>query len=282
MTLAYPQAKGCALFWSLAAAGSLALHLGLPLGLIDAVAPPPEPPTADTAGVTGAIMFDLSDLIAAPSDAGEDSAAQIASQQAPTVTQATEAVEPAKAADQPLLNQMPHEVLDDELKFGVASPEPANETEKTAQETATEYTPEQVDKNSQLGATDSVAAQASVSGQEAPRVAEKAQAQSEGLTAQDKARIEDWQRSVVLTIAKAKSYPPEARKKRIEGTVRVLFTLDSYGNLLTARVQDSSGAPVLDNSALKVLRKIGKFPTPPTVLQQDSFTLLVPLSYGIR
>lgn len=281
MTLAYPQASGGAAFWALAATGSLALHLGLPLSLFDPSAPPP-PTARETAGVTGAIMFDLSDLIAAPADAGEDSVAQNASQEAPTVTESAEAVDPAKAADEPLLNQVPYDVADDELKFGIASPEPAEDTEELAHETATEYTPEQVDKDSQLGAEDSAASEASVSGQDAPQVAEKAQAQSEGLSAHDKAQIEDWQKSVVLTIAKAKSYPPEARKKRIEGTVRILFSLDSYGTLLRAQVQDSSGAQVLDQAALEVLHKIGKFPTPPSVLQLPEYTLLVPLSYGIK
>jgi protein TonB len=281
MTLAYPQASGGAAFWALAATGSLAQHLGLPLSLFDPSAPPP-PPARETAGVTGAIMFDLSDLIAAPADAGEDSTAQNASQEAPTVTESAEAVDPAKAADEPLLNQVPYDVADDELKFGIASPEPAEDTEEIAHETATEYTPEQVDKDSQLGAEDSAASEASVSGQDAPQVAEKAQAQSEGLSAQDQAQIEEWQKSVVLTIAKAKSYPAEARKKRIEGTVRILFTLDSYGTLLRAQVQDSSGAQVLDQAALEVLHKIGKFPTPPSVLQLQEYTLLVPLSYGIK
>ena len=270
------------MFWGLAFVGSLTLHLGVPFGLLDRVSTPPQTHAEEPVGVTGAIMFDLSDLIAAPTDAGEDSAAQNASTEAPTVTESAEAVEPAKAADEPVLNQVPYDVMDDELKFGIASPEPAADTEEIAQETATEYTPEQVDKNSQLGANDSAAAQASVSGQQAPRVAEKTKAQSEGLTAQDRARIGDWQKSVVLTIAKAKSYPNEARKQRIEGAVRVLFTLDSYGTLLTAKVQDSSGATVLDDAALATLRRIGKFPTPPSVLRQDRFTLLVPLGYEIK
>ncbi|MGH1356033.1 MAG: TonB family protein [Thalassovita sp.] len=281
MTLAYPQASGSPVFWGLAMAGSVALHLGLPLSLFDPDAPL-NPQVVETTGVTGAIMFDLSDIIAAPSDAGQDSVAQNASQQAPTVTESAEAVDPAKAADEPALNQVPYDVADDELKFGVASPDPAEETKEIAKETATKYTPEQVDKESQLGAEDSQASEASVSGQDAPQVAEKAQAQSEGLTAQDKAQIEDWQKSVVLTIAKAKSYPPAARKKRIEGTVKILFTLDGYGALIDAQVQDSSGHTVLDQAALDTLRKIAKFPTPPAVLQLEAFTLLVPLSYGIR
>lgn len=281
MSLAYSERSLQPLLWLAALGGSLGLHFGLPALLLEP-ARATKPPQQQEASATGAILFDLSDIIAAPSDAGEDSQAQTASTAAPTVTESAEAVDPAQAADEPVLNQTPYEVEDDELKFGVASPEPAEETEEVAEETATEFEPEKVDMASALGAEDAEAAAASVSGQEANEVAETATAESEGLSAEQKAEVQDWQKSVVLAIAKAKSYPQEARAKQLQGTVTVAFTLDAYGYLTAQDVQDSSGSTILDAAALAILEQIGKFPTPPNFLEKSEITLLVPVNYSVK
>lgn len=280
MSLAYPQQSSGLWLWGLAVAGSLALHVGLPVGLLTPA--PPAVQQVQETSVTGAIMFDLADLIAAPSDAGEDSAAKTASVAAPTVTESATVVDPAKAADEPILSRVPYEVEDDELKFGVASPDPVKETDVLAHETATEYEPEKVDVASALGAQESDAAEASVSGQDAPNLAETAQAKSEGLSADEKAEVLEWQKSVVLTIAKAKSYPAKARAQRMEGIVTIRFTLDNYGMLLSRDVAKSSGTPLLDQAALELFDKIEKFPTPPSYMNEDRFTLMVPINYSVK
>lgn len=269
------------LAWTLAAAASVGLHLALPAQLLSQ--PPAPPPEArEETGVTGAVLFDLSDIIAAPAETGEDSAETVESRAAPTVTESADHVEPARAAEEPLLSQIPYDVADESLKFGVASPEPAEETEDLAEETATEVDPEQVEAPSQRGAEAAQAAQASVSGVAAEQQAETAKAQSEGLTAEQKQEILDWQRDVVLAISKAKRYPPQARRQRIEGEVSVRFTLDSYGSLLSAEIASSSGADVLDRAALAVLEELGKLPTPPNHLSGEAFTLIIPLRYRFR
>lgn len=281
MSLAYRGGLG---MWPLAlgaVAFSAAAHLGLSAALLARPAPPPEPPRTET-GVQGAILFDLSDVIAAPTEAGEDSSEVAAAEEAPTVTESPEAVDPARAADEPILNQTPYEVTDDELKFGIASPDPAEETEETARETAAEYQEEQVEDPSSLGATAAEAAQASVSGVQAEAEAEKAQASSEGLSAEQLAEITEWQKAVVLRIAKAKTYPPEARKKGIEGEVKVRFTIDRYGKVLARELAESSGAAPLDAAALAVFDGLEKLPTPPAHLAGAQFTLLIPLNYTIR
>lgn len=263
-----------------AVALSAAVHLALPMTLL-AHQPPPQV-TRDEAGIQGAILFDLSDIIAAPSDAGDDSAAVAEAEDAPTVTESPEAVDPAKAADEPLLAQSPYEVQDDELKFGIASPDPVEDTEDTAEEIAQEYEEEQVEAASALGSTAADASQASVSGVESDAVSDKAEASSEGLTADQQAEITEWQKSVVLRIARAKAYPQLARKNGVEGEVRVKFTIDRYGKVQAREVEASSGYPVLDQAALKVFDELDKLPTPPAHLAGDSFTLVIPLNYRIK
>ena len=282
MSLAYRGAAGLLPMVVAGVAVSLAVHVALPASLL-ARAPEPEPEVRrEDTGVQGAIMFDLSDIIAAPSDAGEDSTAVEEAVEAPTVTESPEAVHAARAADEPILNQTPYEVQDEELKFGIATPEPEQETEEIAEEVAQEFEEEQIDQASQTGAVEAEASEASVSGVDAEAQAETAQAESEGLTAEQMAEITEWQKAVVLRIAKAKAYPQAAGKKGLEGEVRVKFTIDRYGAVTAREVEQSSGAAVLDEAALEVFDKLDRLPTPPNHLTGDSFTLVIPLNYTIR
>ncbi|MCY0149873.1 TonB family protein [Hoeflea sp. G2-23] len=281
MSLIYQRAPSGIWFWACAAVASVGLHGGLSyLALRDQPAAVIKP-AVDT-GITGAIMFDLSDLIAAPVDMAEDSAEADESAEAPTITESPEVVDPAKAAEEPMLSQIPYKVEDESLKFGVASPEPAEETDKLAHEIAAEYKPEDADQPSAAGAQKSDAADASVAAVATEETAETVKATGEGLTAEQKAEVRKWQRNIVLRISKLRKYPALAREKRIEGEVRVRFTLDQYGTILSSEIETSSGWPVLDEAALAVFDQIGKLPTPPSYLEGDRFTLLAPIRYSFR
>lgn len=281
MSLTYSARASGFGFWAGALALSAGLHVALPAKMMTA------PKVLDVEdieplGVTGAILFDLSDVVAAPAALAEDSIAQEDSQEAPTVTESPEVVEAAQAAEEPILSQIPYAVDDDSLKFNVAAPESEIETEETAKEIATEQDPEQVDVESQVGAEDSEASDYSTSGVEAEQVADKAKAQSEGLTAEQTAEIHDWQKSIVLMISEAKAYPKKARRDRITGEVLVRFTIDLYGGVTMAEVAESSGWPILDQAAVQTVMDIGKMPTPPNYLDGEEFTLLIPLRYRFR
>jgi len=281
MSLTYASRSVRPLFWCAAIVLSGALHAGLPVLLLnhDAVDKRAEP---EADGITGAMMFDLSDIIAAPSALQEDSVAQVEAQKAPTVTESPEVLEAAKAAEQPILSQIPYEVEDESLKFGVAAPEPDAETEEVAEEVANEQDPEQIDAESQVGAEDRQASEQSVAGVEAETEAETAKAESEGLTAEQTEEIQEWQKSIVLLISGAKTYPAKARSDKIEGEVQVRFTLDRYGALLSAEVAQSSGSDVLDRAAVQTVEKLEKMPTPPNYLTGQEFTLIIPLRYSFR
>ncbi len=282
MSLAYGAAGGILPGAFAAFALSVAAHVAVPLSIFARASEPQPEVVREEMGLQGAILFDLSDLIAAPSDAGEDSAEVTEAEDAPTVAESPEAVHAARAADEPLLNQTPYAVEEEDLKFGIASPEPMEKAEEATKETAQEFEEEQIDQLSQLGAVAAEASKASVSGLDVEARAEKAEAMSEGLTDQEKQEITEWQKAMVLRIAKAKSYPASARKKGLEGEVMVKFTLDRYGAVLACEVHTSSGHVELDRAALEVFDGLGKLPTPPNHLSGDSFTLVVPLNYVIR
>ncbi|MGB3245756.1 MAG: energy transducer TonB, partial [Sulfitobacter sp.] len=122
----------------------------------------------------------------------------------------------------------------------------------------------------------------STAGAETETVAETTEAKSEGLTPEETEEIREWQKSIVLMISEAKTYPKEARKNRTTGEVQVRFTLDVYGTVIAAEVAQSSGSTVLDRAAVETVLAIGKMPTPPSYLPGETFSLLIPLRYRFR
>ena len=59
-------------------------------------------------------------------------------------------------------------------------------------------------------------------------------------------------------IEKEKKYPDEALKKREEGAVYVVFTVDTLGNVVHPKVA-TSVSPSLDREALRIVRKMPKW-----------------------
>lgn len=102
------------------------------------------------------------------------------------------------------------------------------------------------------------------------------------MTAEQSEQIREWQKSIVLLISGAKTYPAKARSGRIEGEVRVKFTLDRYGALISTELAKSSGSPVLDSAAIETIKRLEKMPTPPNYLTGNEFTLIIPLRYSFR
>ncbi len=61
-------------------------------------------------------------------------------------------------------------------------------------------------------------------------------------------------------IEKARIYPFLARKKRIEGTVVIDFTINSKGYPQDIEIGKSSGSEILDSAAIKIVMKAAPFP----------------------
>jgi protein TonB len=74
-----------------------------------------------------------------------------------------------------------------------------------------------------------------------------------------------WNSSLAAWIRRHTRYPSAARARRAEGDVRVTFTIDSSGRVLSARMVGSSGDPDLDRAALAVLQG-ATVPAPPAEL----------------
>ncbi len=83
-------------------------------------------------------------------------------------------------------------------------------------------------------------------------------------------------------IAKHKQYPKIAQMRGWTGDVLLDLKIDGSGNVLSAKVRESSGHEVLDNQALEMVRKASPFPAPPEALRSRSFNITVPVSFKLE
>ena len=70
-------------------------------------------------------------------------------------------------------------------------------------------------------------------------------------------------------------YPAEAIAQGLQGEVQVLMILDPSGQVSAARVEQSSGHPLLDAAALRAVRSLRSLPAdaPRQVVQAVRFRL---------
>jgi TonB family protein len=73
-------------------------------------------------------------------------------------------------------------------------------------------------------------------------------------------------------------YPPVARRKELEGTVILSFTLDKDGNYQGSTIISSSGSSMLDRAALTVIKHVLPF----THNTRKSITLSIPITYNLE
>jgi protein TonB len=83
-------------------------------------------------------------------------------------------------------------------------------------------------------------------------------------------------------IAKHKSYPKIAQMRGWEGEVMLDLKIDENGNVISAKVRESSGHEALDNQALEMVRKASPFPTPPDALRSHTFNISVPVLFKLE
>ncbi len=83
-------------------------------------------------------------------------------------------------------------------------------------------------------------------------------------------------------IAKHKQYPRIAQTRGYQGDVLLDLKLDGNGNVLSAKIKESSGYESLDKQALEMVRKAAPFPAPPQALRNRTFNITVPVSFKLE
>jgi protein TonB len=90
--------------------------------------------------------------------------------------------------------------------------------------------------------------------------------------------VADWQKSLASRLQRFQRYPAEAHGA--SGTVNVSFRIDRQGNVVTSRIENSSGSAILDNAALALLKRASPLPRPPSALPDSNLSFAIPIHFG--
>ena len=78
-------------------------------------------------------------------------------------------------------------------------------------------------------------------------------------------------------IVKQLTYPPIARRMDWSGKVVLAFVIDEGGGVNSIRIKESSGYPILDNSATNTVRNVAPFPRPPVAAE-----IIIPVQFKLE
>ncbi|MBN2119841.1 MAG: TonB family protein, partial [Candidatus Omnitrophica bacterium] len=103
-----------------------------------------------------------------------------------------------------------------------------------------------------------------------------------GLTAEAQAQpsLQQYTQILLNQISPFLIYPKEAQDKGISGTVKVGLVVNREGNIDELEIKESSGSKLLDDAALKAIKKAYPLPFPFT--DKKEIRMLLPVSFGIE
>ena len=96
------------------------------------------------------------------------------------------------------------------------------------------------------------------------------------------ANTSSYQAQVLAHLQRFRVYPPEARNAGIRGTATVRFSLSSSGSVISASLGSGSGAPVLDQAAVAMVRRASPFPPIPPGLGRSHMDFAAPVRFDLR
>lgn len=83
-------------------------------------------------------------------------------------------------------------------------------------------------------------------------------------------------------LSRHKEYPQAARRKELEGTVRLYLVIDQDGHIVTRRITQSSGSQLLDDAAEEMLARAEPLPAMPSTMRRNRLELVVPIVFSLR
>lgn len=91
-----------------------------------------------------------------------------------------------------------------------------------------------------------------------------------------------WKALMMVRLKRYESYPDDARRRNIQGTVRLRFLVDANGRVSSPEVVESSGNRSLDRAALRQVRRAQPLPKPPAeLLRNGQKEVLAPFTYKL-
>lgn len=91
-----------------------------------------------------------------------------------------------------------------------------------------------------------------------------------------------WEGLVLGALNTEKRYPRIAQSRRQQGVPWIRFVIDREGNVLSVRLERSSGVRSLDDEAVKLPERAEPFPKPPKEVQGETIELVVPVEFFMR
>ena len=93
--------------------------------------------------------------------------------------------------------------------------------------------------------------------------------------------LDDFSRELAIHIAKYKKYPRIAQRRGWQGEVVLQVKLTGQGKLISKILRKSSGFRILDQEGLSMIDRAIPFPSPPSILNGRTFTILVPIKFTL-
>ena len=118
----------------------------------------------------------------------------------------------------------------------------------------------------------------------APPAAPKAEKSEPPMQSNSNA-LPTWQSDLLKHLAKYrdKAYPESARRRGIQGTVRLRFVVDARGMVLSSEVVGESGSALLDRGTIDMVRIAQPLPIPPKeLLSNGTVEVVAPFIFSLK
>ncbi|HWK01798.1 MAG TPA: energy transducer TonB [Xanthobacteraceae bacterium] len=96
------------------------------------------------------------------------------------------------------------------------------------------------------------------------------------------ANTSSYQAQVLAHLQRYKSYPAAAKSAGIRGVATVRFALSASGAVISASLARGSGASVLDQAAVAMVRRASPFPPIPSGLGRSQMAFSAPIRFDLR
>lgn len=94
--------------------------------------------------------------------------------------------------------------------------------------------------------------------------------------------VAEFQRALQRHLIRHMRYPLAARARKEEGVVYVRVAMDRRGYVLSAKVQDASNFPQLDEEGVAVVTRAQPLPAPPEAVAGETLDLIIPVTFSLK
>lgn len=97
-----------------------------------------------------------------------------------------------------------------------------------------------------------------------------------------RANASSYNALVLAHLQRHRVYPAEARSRGVTGVSTVRFTLSASGAVVSVSLSRGSGAAILDQAAVAMVRRASPFPAIPPGLGRSSMSFAAPVRFNLR